>query len=62
VLITLIFRVERELAEEAPLSVIVTYDDIKHASIKNALIKTRNRQSEKDRLSNKMSRGKRLDF
>jgi hypothetical protein len=61
VLVTLVFRVERDLAGEAPLSVTATYDDIKHASVNNGLIKLKNRQNERERPSKRLS-GKRLDF
>jgi PKD repeat protein len=61
VLVTLVFRVERDLAGEAPLAVTATYDDIKHASVKNGLIKPKNRQNERERLNKRLG-GKRLDF
>jgi hypothetical protein len=61
VLVTLVFRVERDLGEEAPLSVTATYDDIKHASVKNGLVQPKKRQNEKE-MSKKKMPGKRLDF
>jgi len=61
VLVTLIFRVEHDLVEEAPLSVTASYDDIKNASVKNWLIKPKNSQNETER-ANKRFVEKRLDF
>jgi hypothetical protein len=48
VLLTLIFRVERNLAEEAPLTVIATYDDFKNASVKNGLVGLKKSQNERE--------------
>jgi hypothetical protein len=61
VLVTLVFRVERDLAQDAPLSIAVTYDDIKNASLKNGMIKPKNMQNERERPSKRFG-GKRLDF